>query len=43
MEAKQIDKEEKSWGISPLPILGFSPETGFMFGAAAVYYNNPNQ
>jgi hypothetical protein len=32
---------EKSWGISPLPILAFTPETGFMFGAAAFFYYYP--
>jgi outer membrane protein assembly factor BamA len=38
---KQAGSDEKRWGISPIPILAFSPETGFMFGAAAIYYRYP--
>jgi hypothetical protein len=35
-------EQEKSWGIIPLPILAYGPETGFMFGALGLLYSNPD-
>jgi hypothetical protein len=41
LNAEEEDSPEKSWGIIPLPILAYGPETGFMFGALGLLYSNP--
>ncbi len=35
-------EEKKSWGITPLPIIAYSPETGILGGAFIMYYYNPD-
>lgn len=32
----------RSWGVAPLPIIAYSPDTGGMFGAAAILFYGPD-
>ncbi len=38
---EQAESDEKKAGLSPIPVLAYSPETGFIFGASAIYYRYP--
>jgi len=33
---------QRHWGVAPLPIIAYSPDTGGMFGAAAIFFYGPD-
>lgn len=36
------ERERKSWGVAPLPIVAYSPDYGGMFGAVTIFFYGPD-
>src|SRR4030042_1446320 len=38
----QTEEEPEKWGVGIQPIIGYDDDTSWVFGAAGVFYYNPN-